>query len=50
MSTKPLEEPGVLETDSILVRLMNERDLETVVAIDAAASGRLAASLFRTDV
>jgi len=40
MSTRPLEEPGILETDSILVRLMNERDLEAVVKIDAAASGR----------
>lgn len=40
MSTKPLEEPGVLETDNIVVRLMNEHDLEAVVAIDAAASGR----------
>lgn len=40
MSTKPLEEPGILEADSNLVRLMNERDLEAVVAIDAAAVGR----------
>ena len=40
MATKPLEEPGVLETDSILVRLMNAHDLEAVVAIDAVASGR----------
>ena len=40
MSTKPLEEPGILETDSTLVRLMNEHDLEAVVAIDAVASGR----------
>jgi len=40
MSTQPLEGPGVLDTDSTLVRLMNERDLEAVVAIDAAASGR----------
>ena len=40
MSTKPLEEPGILETDSIVVRLMNEHDLEAIVAIDAAASGR----------
>ncbi len=40
MSTKPLEEPGVLDTDSILVRLMSEHDLEAVVAIDAAGSGR----------
>jgi len=40
MSTKPLEEPGILETDSTLVRLMNEHDLEAIVAIDAASSGR----------
>jgi ribosomal protein S18 acetylase RimI-like enzyme len=40
MSTKPVEEPGILETDGTLVRLMNDRDLEAVVAIDAAASGR----------
>jgi len=40
MSTKPLEEPGILETDSALVRLMNDRDLEAVVSVDAAASGR----------
>jgi ribosomal protein S18 acetylase RimI-like enzyme len=40
MSTKPLEEPGILETDSISVRLMNEHDLQAVVVIDAAASGR----------
>ena len=40
MSTKPLEEPGILETDRTLVRLMNEHDLEAIVKIDAAASGR----------
>lgn len=41
MSTKTADEqPGVLDTDSILVRTMKETDLETVVAIDAAASGR----------
>jgi ribosomal protein S18 acetylase RimI-like enzyme len=40
MSTKSLEEPGILETDRTLVRLMNEHDLEAVVKIDAAASGR----------
>ena len=40
MATKTLEEPGVLGTDTILVRLMNEHDLEAVVAIDAVASGR----------
>jgi len=40
MNAKPLEEPGILETDSIPVRLMNEHDLEAIVAIDAVASGR----------
>jgi ribosomal protein S18 acetylase RimI-like enzyme len=40
MSAKPLEEPGILDTDSVLVRTMNEHDLEAVVAIDAAATGR----------
>ena len=40
MSTKSLEEPGILETDHTLVRVMNQHDLEAVVKIDAAASGR----------
>ena len=40
MSTKSLEEPGILETDGTLVRVMNQHDLEAVVKIDAAASGR----------
>ncbi len=40
MRTKSLEEPGIMETDRTVVRLMNERDLEAVVKIDAAASGR----------
>jgi GNAT superfamily N-acetyltransferase len=40
MRTKSLEEPGILDTDRTVVRLMNERDLEAVVKIDAAASGR----------
>jgi len=40
MSTESLEEPGILETDRILVRVMNEHDLEAVVKIDAAAVGR----------
>jgi GNAT superfamily N-acetyltransferase len=40
MNTKSLEEPGILETDCTVVRLMNEHDLEAVVKIDAAASGR----------
>ena len=40
MSTKSLEEPGILETDRTVVRVMNEHDLQAVVKIDAAASGR----------
>lgn len=40
MTTEPLEEPGVLETDSVQVRLMNEHDLDAVIAIDAAGGGR----------
>ena len=40
MSTKSLEETEILETDRTVVRLMNEHDLEAVVKIDAAASGR----------
>jgi GNAT superfamily N-acetyltransferase len=40
MITKPLEESEIVETDRTLVRLMNEHDLEAVVKIDAAASGR----------
>lgn len=40
MPTKTNEEPGTLETDAVLVRAMTERDLDAVVAIDAAATGR----------
>src|SRR5260370_21326282 len=40
MITKPREETGILETDSTRVRLMNLRDLDAVVALDAVASGR----------
>jgi ribosomal protein S18 acetylase RimI-like enzyme len=40
MNTKSVDEPGSLDTDSILVRIMNEHDLEAVVSIDAAAAGR----------
>jgi GNAT superfamily N-acetyltransferase len=40
MSSKTLQEPGILETDNIVVRLMNEHDLEAIVKIDAAGSGR----------
>ncbi len=37
---KPADEPGTLDTDSISVRIMTERDLDAAVAIDAAATGR----------
>jgi ribosomal protein S18 acetylase RimI-like enzyme len=33
-------QPGVLERDAILVRAMRAQDLEAVVSIDAAATGR----------
>ncbi len=33
-------EPGTLETDAVLVRTMRPEDLEAVVVIDAAATGR----------
>jgi ribosomal protein S18 acetylase RimI-like enzyme len=40
MPAERMEEPGVLETDAVLVRSMRDSDLDAVVAIDAAASGR----------
>ncbi len=40
MAVQPTEEPGTLETDSVLVRTMREGDLEAVVSIDAATTGR----------
>lgn len=40
MTTQDLNEPGSLETDAIVVRSMRESDLEAVVEIDAAATGR----------
>jgi ribosomal protein S18 acetylase RimI-like enzyme len=40
MTLHTSQEPGVLETDAIPVRAMRAADLESVVAIDAAASGR----------
>jgi len=40
MNIQSLEETEILEADRTAVRLMNERDLEAVVKIDAAASGR----------
>jgi ribosomal protein S18 acetylase RimI-like enzyme len=40
MTTQTNEQPGALETDAILVRAMLEQDLEAVVSINAAATGR----------
>lgn len=40
METHSIEELGELETDAVLVRSMRADDLNAVVAIDAAASGR----------
>ena len=41
-----MQEPGVLETDEVLVRIMTPEDLDPVVRIDAAASGRRRPSYF----
>ncbi|HLI63781.1 MAG TPA: GNAT family N-acetyltransferase [Terriglobales bacterium] len=48
METRSSEEPGVLETDAVSVRLMREDDLDAVVAIDAVASGRRRPRYFET--
>jgi len=40
MPAETNQQPGVLETDVVLVRAMTERDLEGVVAIDASSTGR----------
>ena len=40
MDSKSMDELGALETDTIVVRSMKEDDLNGIVAIDAAASGR----------
>jgi ribosomal protein S18 acetylase RimI-like enzyme len=39
-------EPGILETDAVLIRTLRREDLEAVVAIDAAATGRRRPSYF----
>ncbi len=39
-------EPGILDTDAILVRTMHEKDLHAIVAIDAQATGRRRPSYF----
>jgi ribosomal protein S18 acetylase RimI-like enzyme len=40
MATEHELEPGILDTDAILVRTMREGDLDAIVAIDALATGR----------
>jgi ribosomal protein S18 acetylase RimI-like enzyme len=40
VESRSIDEVGMLETDAVLVRSMREDDLNTVVAIDSAASGR----------
>ena len=45
-NTESLQEPGVLDTDQVLVRTMTEDDLDAVVRIDAAALGRRRPSYF----
>src|SRR5690242_17388125 len=39
MKSQPVDEPGVLETDSISVRVMRQNDLAAVVSIDAVFVG-----------
>ena len=34
MAARHMDEPGVLETDAVLVRTLREEDLDAVVAID----------------
>lgn len=46
MQTETNDQPGVLETDAVLVRAMTEKDLAAVVAIDVAATGRRRPSYF----
>jgi ribosomal protein S18 acetylase RimI-like enzyme len=40
-------EPGILDTDAILVRTMRENDLDAIVAIDALSTGRRRPSYFQ---
>ena len=47
MSIDATGEPGTLETDAVLVRTMRNSDLEAVIAIDEAATGRRRPSYFR---
>lgn len=43
-------EPGALETDAVLVRALEERDLEPIIRIDELAMGRRRAEYFRDRV
>ena len=47
MSIEGMGQPGTLETDTVTVRTMQDSDLEPVIAIDAAATGRRRPSYFR---
>jgi ribosomal protein S18 acetylase RimI-like enzyme len=47
MSIEGMDQPGTLETDAITVRTMQDTDLEAVIAIDEAATGRRRPSYFR---
>jgi ribosomal protein S18 acetylase RimI-like enzyme len=40
MASEPQQQPGTLQTDSVLVRTMRPEDLAAVVAIDTQATGR----------
>ena len=40
MTDPTADEPGTLETDSVLVRSLKPSDLEALIEIDAAESGR----------
>jgi len=46
MTTERELEPGILDTDAVLVRTMSVSDLNAVVAIDALATGRRRPSYF----
>ena len=55
MSTSPKDdprdlEPGVLETDAVLVRVLEERDLDAIVRIDELSMGRGRVEYFRDRV
>ncbi len=47
MSIEGMGQPGTLETDAVTVRTMQGSDLESVIVIDAAATGRRRPSYFR---